>query len=126
MDGVEVRRLQAGQRYYVTLTLRSAAARHFVVAEDFIPAGVEIVNTSLATEAQPAGGENTNSAFGRVERYDDRIAAFADYLPAGTHTFTYMISAVSRGTFSYPCAWASLMYDPGLFGRNTTETLIIE
>ena len=126
LDGVEVRRLQAGQRYYVTLTLRSAAARHFVVAEDFIPAGVEIVNTSLATEAQPAGGENTNSAFGRVERYDDRIAALADYLPAGTHTFTYMISAVSRGTFSYPCAWASLMYDPGLFGRNTTETLIIE
>lgn len=136
LDGEEVHEMQAGQHYQITLTLRTAAARHFVVAEDFLPAGVEIVNTSLATQAayeatlgpaQEKGRANDYlSTFERVERYDDRVAAFADYLPAGTHTFTYQVSAVSRGMFVYPSAWVSLMYDPGTFGRNTTTTLTIQ
>lgn len=125
LEGNEVKQLKAGQRYYVTLTVRNASASHFVVAEDFVPAGVEIVNTTLATETS-ATDTLQSSAFGRTERYDDRIAAFADYLPAGTHTFTYMISAVTDGTFAYPSAWASLMYDPAVFGRNATSQLIIE
>ncbi len=125
LDGTEVTRLQAGQRYYVTLTVRNAAAGHFVVAEDFVPAGVEIVNTSLATEMSANEPFGKISAFGRTERYDDRIAAFADYLPAGTHTFTYMVSAVTDGTFAYPSAWASLMYEPAVFGRNATSELVI-
>lgn len=126
LDGSPVTKLKAGERYYVTLSVRSAAARHFVVAEDFVPAGVEIVNTSLATETAGDPTRDLENNFGRPAHYDDHIAAFASYLPAGTHTFTYMISAVTDGTFAYPSAWASLMYDPALFGRTATTTLIIE
>ena len=117
--------MQAGHRYYVTLTVRSAAARHFVVAEDFVPAGVTVVNTSLATESAAADEWLTSRAFERTERYEGRIAAFADYLPAGTHTFTYMISAVTDGTFAYPGAWAELMYEPAVFGRTASSEIII-
>ncbi len=127
-DGTEVQTLQAGQRYYVTLTVNTAAPRHFVVVEDFIPAGVEAVNTSLATE-QTAGPESLLSAdspFGRMARYEGRVAAFADYVPAGAHTFTYMVTAVTDGTFAYPSAWVSLMYEPATFGRNATGQLVIE
>lgn len=126
LDGAPVTQLKAGQRYYVTLTVRTTAPRHFVVAEDYIPAGAEVVNTSLATEQTVYAGNDTQPAFNRIERYDERVAAFADYLPAGTHTFTYMLSAVTDGTFAYPSAWASLMYDPALFGRTATQTLVID
>ena len=136
LDGKPVTRLQAGERYQITLTVKNAASRHFVVLEDFIPAGFEIVNTSLATEADVSvavpveeadayKGSGYN-AFERNEKYDDRIAAFADYLPAGTHTYSYVVSAAVPGTFAYPSAWASQMYEPAVFGRNATQTLVIE
>lgn len=127
-DGTEVQTLQAGKRYYVTLTVNTASARHFVVAEDFIPAGVEAVNTDLATSQMPVsdGPLAADSPFGRLARYEGRVAAFADYLPAGTHTFTYMINAMTDGTFAYPSAWVSLMYEPAVFGRNATSQIVIE
>ena len=130
LDGEPVSSLQAGQRYYVVLTVRTAAARHFVVLEDFLPAGVDIVNTSLATETAvtaehlPAE-KNSRAVFDRMERYEDRMAAFADYMPAGTHTFSYLIHAARRGTFAYPSAWVNLMYDSAVFGRNASSTLEI-
>lgn len=129
LDGTAVSSVRAGERYKVTLIVRNAAVRHFVVAEDFIPAGFEIVNGSLATEsveALAAGSETANAAFARDEKYDDRIAAFADYLPAGTHTYSYTVSALAPGTFAWPSAWASQMYEPAVFGRNATATLVIE
>ena len=127
LDGTPVTKLTAGQRYNVTLQIRSAANRHFVVVEDFLPAGFEIINTSLATQAAAQTQEKADEAlFGRVERYEERIAAFADYVPAGTHTFTYQVTAAVRGTFTYPCAWASLLYEPASFGHNATSELIIQ
>ena len=122
----------AGERYKITLTVKNATARNFVVVEDFIPAGFEIVNTSLATESAAQGAvlaeENGDyyNGFTRSEKYDDRLAAFADYLPAGTHTYSYLVSASVPGTFAYPCLWASQMYEPAVFGRNATGTLIIK
>ncbi len=126
LDGKSVQAVQAGERYKVTLTVKNAAARHFVVAEDFIPAGFEIVNTSMVAESAEQASALDNSSFDRSEKYDDRIAAFADYLPAGTHTYSYTVSALASGTFAWPCAWASQMYEPSVFGQNATETLVIK
>lgn len=132
LDGKPVSEIVAGERYKITLTVKNATARNFVVVEDFIPAGFEIVNTSLATESAAQGavlaednGDYYNG-FTRSEKYDDRLAAFADYLPAGTHTYSYLVSASVPGTFAYPCLWASQMYEPAVFGRNATGTLIIK
>ena len=129
LDGKPVQTVRAGERYKVTLTVKNAAARHFVVAEDFVPAGFEIVNSELATESADIAVTDNGSddyAFERNEKYDDRIAAFADYLPAGTHTYSYVVSALTSGTFAWPCAWASQMYEPAVFGRNATQTLVIK
>lgn len=126
LDDKPVQSVHAGERYKITLTVKNAAGRHFVVAEDFIPAGFEIVNTSLVTESAEQRSALDNASFERSEKYDDRIAAFADYLPAGTHTYSYLVSAVAPGTFAWPCAWASQMYEPAVFGRNATQTLVIK
>ena len=129
LDGKPVSKILAGERYKITLHVKNAASRHFVVLEDFIPAGFEIINTSLATESQEqAAALDTPqwNGFERDEKYDDRIAAFADYLPAGTHAYSYLVSASVAGTFAYPSLWASQMYEPAVFGRNATETIVIE
>ncbi len=127
LDGQPVTQITTGQRYKVTLHIKNAAARSFVVAEDFIPAGFALVNTHLVTEsaAQAQLLNRENTAFSRVEQYDDHIAAFTDELPAGEHTFSYLVTALGTGRYIYPAAWVSQMYEPSVFGRNTTQLLNI-
>lgn len=129
-SGEPITQVIAGQRYQITLTVRSTAAHHFVVLEDFVPAGFEIVQTSLATEStqtqKSLDETNSVSPFINNEKYDAHIAAFADYLPAGTHTYSYAVNALVSGTFAWPSAWVSEMYDPSVFGRNTTSSITIK
>ena len=126
MDDKPARKFVAGQRYKVTLTVTSPAARWFVALEDFIPAGFEIANTSLATEDAFDSTDNGPYVFTHREQYDNRITVFADSLPAGTHTYSYIVTARTRGLFVYPAAWVSQMYEPEVFGRNATSSVVIE
>lgn len=130
LNGKPVSAFSAGQRYKVTLTVKTSVSRQFAVLEDFIPAGFEIVNTNLATEsASQAAALDDNYRWGgfeRSEKYDDRIAAFADWLEAGEHTFSYLVSASVPGTFAWPSAWTGQMYEPAVFGRNATGVLVIK
>ncbi len=129
LQGKAVTQFKAGERYKVTLKAQSSASRSFVMLEDFIPAGFEIVNTSLATESAENAAVLNNPRWGgfeRDEKYDDRIAIFADYLSAGAHEYSYLVQAGVAGQFSYPSLWASQMYDPAVFGRNATANIVIE
>lgn len=127
LQGTPVQQLQEGQRYKVVLNVESAVSRSFVVLEDFIPAGFEIVQTELATQAVPATEKSVKpNYFARNEKYDDRFVAFADYLPAGEHEYSYWVQARTAGRFAYPSLWASQMYDPSVLGRNKTGTLEIQ
>ncbi len=129
LQGNPVKVLRSGERYQVTLKTITSSDYSFVVLEDFIPAGVELVNTALATESQldiPNATDEQWGGYQHDEKYDDRIAIFANYLTAGEHTYTYLIQTMTAGTFSYPSVWASQMYDPAIFGHSATETLRIE
>ncbi len=128
LDGKPATEILVGERYNVTLHIKTVAARTFVVAEDFIPAGFSLVNTTLATESSTQAEllAQDNTAFTHTEQYDDRIYGFADELPAGTHQFSYLVTATSSGTYTVPAAWVSQMYAPEVFGRNTTSTLVIK
>lgn len=128
MKGDKVKHFKAGQRYKVMLQVESVGSRHFVVLEDFIPSGFEIVNTSLANESRSDAVGLNDYAYGsfeRDEKYDDRIAVFADYLNKGKHSFTYLVQATIPGDFSYPSVWASQMYEPATFGRSATQQIKI-
>lgn len=129
LQGKPVSEFKAGSRYKVTLTVRSSASGRFVVLEDFIPAGFEIVNTSLATESQTQAAVLNQEGFGgftRDEKYDDRITVFADYLSEGEHSYSYLVQASVAGDFAYPSLWAAQMYDPAVFGRSATSLVHIK
>jgi uncharacterized protein YfaS (alpha-2-macroglobulin family) len=67
-----------------------------------------------------------DESFGYVQRHDDRIEAFAEWLPAGTHRVRYLLRATTAGSFSAPGASALLMYMPETFGRSRVDQLGIE
>jgi hypothetical protein len=116
------------------------AAKHLVVA-DLLPAGLEIQNPRIVTQAPvstPALPRNdeTNPVSGpekdekeaagprplaprHVEMRDDRLLLFADVdgHPAG-HVHRYVARAVTRGRFRLPALQAECMYDPSVASRN--------
>jgi uncharacterized protein YfaS (alpha-2-macroglobulin family) len=57
--------------------------------------------------------------------YDDRVAAFASYLPAGTYEYTYVMRPSIAGQFKVMPASADLTYFPEVFGRSAGEMFAI-
>ncbi|HLP18178.1 MAG TPA: hypothetical protein VK470_18105, partial [Bacteroidota bacterium] len=65
------------------------------------------------------------SAFNHTEGYDDRMLFFADFLPAGVHSYTYLVRAIHSGTYTQPSTRAECMYEPEIFGRTESGTVTI-
>lgn len=124
-------RLTAGETYLVMLTVISPRNRRFVVVQDPIPAGCEVVQTQFETESAEmtrilqAAQSGTSGTFLRFEKYSDRVALFADGLQAGEHTFQYLIRANQPGKFRMPATRAEEMYHPEVFGTTTSRELEI-
>ena len=121
----------AGELVRVRLTVKSAQARRQVVIDDPIPAGLEILNTNLAsTSTAEATGTGVSSgglggAFGvdHTEIRDDRVLLFASSLSAGTLVYDYVARATAPGHFVVAPAQAEEMYRPEIFGRNATAEI---
>ena len=100
-----------------------------------LPAGMEAIDTSLATSARPPGTTRTQdeddesadlegyefgfwNPFNHVELRDDRILLFADWLPSGVHSVNLVARATTPGTYVLQPARAEEMYTPEVFGRS--------
>jgi alpha-2-macroglobulin len=123
--------LKAGETYMVTLTVVSPRDRRFVVINDPVPAGCEVVQTQFETESAEMArilaasqAKLEAATFTHFERYSDRVALFADGLQAGEHTFQYLIRANQPGKFSLPPTKAEEIYHPEIFG--TTAGRVVE
>ncbi|MEW5800061.1 MAG: Ig-like domain-containing protein [Bacteroidota bacterium] len=111
----------------VTLTISTNQFRSFVVVDDPLPAGFEIVNTSFQTTAQNLDDdEQRNWHFNHRELRDDRALFFADQLPAGAHTLTYLVRVTSYGTFQMPSTRVEQMYEPEVFGQTASKVVRVE
>ena len=119
-----------GTTVRVTVTIATTQERQFVVIEDPLPAGFEVINTSFATTARWYSDEDEYSNDWDLwnisthrEMYDDRVVFFANSIPAGVHRVTYLARATSIGKFLTPPTRAEGMYEPEVFGR-TTSTVV--
>ena len=99
-----------------------------------LPAGLEILNPSLATTAdvpddpaEPAGDTWWwwTTWFDHQNQRDDRAEAFATYLGAGTYDYSYVATATTPGTFVTPPTRAEEIYAPETFGRAATDRVVI-
>ena len=102
-----------GSMMKVTITVSSNQDRHFVVVDDPVPAGFEVVNTSFETTASQLGREEREDseswyeyAYHHIEKYDDRVLLFADYFTAGSHSYTYLVQVTRTGNYQMPATRA--------------------
>jgi uncharacterized protein YfaS (alpha-2-macroglobulin family) len=102
---------------------------------DPLPAGLEILNPSLAitqsvptdpTVGQPAPFYSWwGTWYDHQNLRDDRAEAFSTLLPGGTYAYSYVARATTPGTFVVPPTRAEEIYAPETFGRTATDTLVV-
>jgi alpha-2-macroglobulin len=134
VDGDEDDVIEGGELLRVTLRIVTPVTRFDVAILDPLPAGLEAVNSSFATASRaplkpPQEVEATRAlpaygggwVFDHAEVDDDEVRIYADYMPAGIHTYRYVARATTPGTYLHPPATAEEMYEPENFGR-TAQT----
>lgn len=124
--------LGAAKVVLVRLTVTVPRPMYYLALEDTIPAGLEIVDTSLKTTQQvtaisknPAPGtanpfgEGWNWwVFGAPTIYDQRIRWMASYVPAGTYEVTYRLNPVQVGEYRAIPAHVYQNYFPEVQGTS--------
>ncbi len=131
---------KVGDVLRVRLQITVPKSRNFVMVEDFIPAGMEIVNLDLATEQKSLLLEDE---YKRNENYwrryfdrslypqykamhDDRAFLYVEHLSPGVYEFEYFVRALIKGKFTHLPAMVSEMYFPENFGRTSGRFFEIE
>lgn len=95
-----------------------------VVIQDYLPAGMEILNTNFDTTSSEVkdlswtSGGYWYGGFDRVEQKDDRVSLYAHHLNPGTYTYTYVMRASYSGTYVSKPATAQLFDTPEVWGRS--------
>lgn len=106
---------KVGQLLRVKLSLETPTSRRQIALVDRLPAGLEPVDTALAT-SQSAGRDRRSWRWVHRELHDERVVFFANYLRGGKHKVSYLARASRAGQFVHPAARGEAMYDPDVFG----------
>jgi len=128
--------VKAGARVRVRLTMVADNRRYHVALIDPLPAGLEIVNPALAVSGDLPQDPNApdyrhgwwwwGTWYEHQNMRDERAEAFASLLWEGVHQYTYVARATTPGTFVVPPAKAEEMYSPEVFGRSSSDWVIVE
>jgi len=130
LTGARIDSIHAGDLVLVTLEIAVPQESLYVVVNDPLPAGLEAVNPTFATESEEQTDlmrrlSQTNNrwyrwyGFSHIEMHDDRVLLFADYLPPGIHQHRYLARALIFGDFHSPGTKIEEMYSPEIFGRSS-------
>jgi uncharacterized protein YfaS (alpha-2-macroglobulin family) len=126
---------------HLTVTLPEDA--YYLVVEDYLPAGAEVVDGRLKTSqlgslqfefqepvplyeaTDPLAGGWGWWLFNDPRVYDDRIGWTADYLPAGTYELTYVMALNQQGEYRVLPARAFELYFPEVGGSSEGQLFTI-
>jgi hypothetical protein len=129
--------IRAGARVRVRLTMVADNRRYHVALVDPLPAGLEIVNPALAVSGDLPQDPNEPETrrgwwwwwgpwYEHQNMRDERAEAFASLLWEGVHNYSYVARATTPGRFVVPPAKAEEMYSPEVFGRSSSDRVIVE
>ena len=128
--------IKAGARVRVKITMVADNRRYHVALVDPLPAGLEIINPALAvSQSIPQDPTSPDYRYGwwwwgtwyeHQNIRDDRAEAFTSLLWDGVYEYTYIARATTPGTFIVPPAKAEEMYSPEVFGRSSSDWVIVE
>ena len=128
---------QTGEMFKVRVTITLPNDAYYLLVEDFIPAGTEILDTSLKTSQLGSVASNYDDRhpfddgwgwwfFRPPQVYDNRISWAADYLPAGTYELTYSLTALQPGEYQVLPARAWQFYFPEVQGTSAGEVFSVK
>jgi uncharacterized protein YfaS (alpha-2-macroglobulin family) len=136
LDDDGVWHIKAGARVRVKLNMVADNRRYHVALVDPLPAGLEIVNPALAVSgAVPQDPNAPDYRYGwwwwgpwyeHQNMRDERAEAFTSLLWDGVYDYSYVARATTPGTFVVPPAKAEEMYSPEVFGRSSSDMVIVE
>jgi uncharacterized protein YfaS (alpha-2-macroglobulin family) len=123
-----VSKTEQGNLLLARLTIITPNDLHYVVIDDPLPAGLEAVDQSLEISPDITAPQDYDYAslwkqgwgwwyFDHVELRDEKVLISADYLPAGTYVYTYVVRASTPGVFSSIPPTAQEFYFPEVYGR---------
>ncbi|HEY6882393.1 MAG TPA: hypothetical protein VI299_30385, partial [Polyangiales bacterium] len=103
------------------------SAREFVMLEDELPAGLEPVDTQLATEFSAAARAfHARAPEDHRELRDRGVRIAINDLPAGLYHYSYLARATTPGQFVAPPAHVEEMYHPDTQGLTAATQFTIE
>lgn len=131
-----VKWMKSGTIYRGELNIIVPEDMYYVVVEERLPAGVEAINFNLDNTDKSMQDEledfnrpqyeeggylrwvpNPLWRFNHREIRDDRVLLFADYLPKGVYTYSFLVRAGLPGKYHHLPASVHQMYFPEVFGR---------
>ena len=137
INGVQ---MTTGAQVKVQITLTIPEDSYYVLVEDAIPAGTEILDQSLKTsqqgvDANEAGVYNPSNPyrdgwgwwlFRAPEIRDESILWSADYLPAGTYVLSYTIIPTQAGEYRVLPSHAWQNFFPEVQGTSAGEIFVVQ
>jgi hypothetical protein len=127
--------IKAGARVRVRLSMVADNRRYHVALVDPLPAGLEIVNPTLAVSGMVPQDPNSpdyhygwwwwGTWYEHQNMRDERAEAFTSLLWDGVYEYTYVARATTPGTFIVPPAKAEEMYSPEVFGRSGSDVVVV-
>ena len=127
--------IERGELVKVRLTVVVPAAVHYVVINDPLPAGMEALDASIATDTAVPESYTAQDYkdkgwgwwyFTHIELRDEKVVLSADYLPAGTYVYTYLTRASTAGTFKVIPPTAAEFYFPDVGGRGAGSLFTVK
>ncbi|MCL2824682.1 MAG: hypothetical protein FWD57_11885, partial [Polyangiaceae bacterium] len=141
---------RGGDLVLVDLLVTASQPTHYVIIDDPIPAGFDIVDSGLATNTQSSisdyppdlcfgfGGDGSDfvtnwdvrASIQRVsgvsrELRDDSALFFAEHMAAGIYLFRYLARATTVGRFVMPPTRVESMYQPEVYGRTGAAVISV-
>ncbi|MHB8576715.1 MAG: alpha-2-macroglobulin family protein, partial [Dehalococcoidia bacterium] len=147
-----VNTVKAGDLVRVRVTVAAPTDLQFIQVDDFLPAGLEAIDSSLKTTDpnlikrqqqdlqnpqlpanQPGSSIGPSyrryfyyyNPFDHVEVRDDRVSLFATSLSRGVHEYIYYARATTPGTFMQPPVVAVETDFPDIFARSDSNILTV-
>jgi len=131
--------LEAGQIVRVRLRIITPIHYRYLVLEDPLPAGFEVIESeAIATAVSQAEAalregqrrarrteEEWSSPFWHKEIHDDRVAFFATDLYKGRYRVTYFLRAEMPGELHGMPARMYPMYEPGVTGNSPEQRVTV-
>jgi len=127
--GSAIHSASVGEQLQVRLQITVPSSLRYVVIEDFLPAGTEVIDPVLESLAQSLRPPSLGALEGIEQQgwgwwyfdsaayHDERVLLYASELPRGVYEFVYSLRPTIAGSYRVRPAQARQLYFPEVYGR---------